>query len=111
MERQRGNWQYLLSPDRFTTPILRRAYRPGEMLETGFPRIDVLAGEERERAERASAARLDVPTGPGSLYAPTYRDDARDPKAATGWHAGARRRAAARVAGDDTMVLFRNHHS
>ena len=56
-ERQLDNWQYVLSPNRFSTPILRRAYAiEGEMLETGYPRVDVLAGADRDaRGRRASA--------------------------------------------------------
>ena len=42
---QLRNWQYVVSPNRFSTPILQRAYElEAEMLETGYPRVDVLAG-------------------------------------------------------------------
>src|SRR5690606_10126510 len=49
------NWSYLLSPNAFSTPILRRAFRyEGEIIETGYPRNDVLASPDRELlAERA----------------------------------------------------------
>ena len=56
-EEQVGNWQYVLSPNRFTTPILRRAYAiEGELLEAGYPRNDVLAGGRRRPAGGAAAA-------------------------------------------------------
>jgi CDP-glycerol glycerophosphotransferase len=108
-ERQAGNWQYVLSQSPYATSVLSRAYRiEGEVLETGWPRNDVLAGAGARRAEArrrlglAEAARV-------VLYAPTFRDDARDTsgryRLATPFD-GARLRAAL---GDDAVVLFRRH--
>ena len=55
-DEQVDNWQYVLSPNRFSTPILRKAYAiHGEMLETGYPRNDVLAGADREAAHARAA--------------------------------------------------------
>jgi len=69
------NWSILLSPNRFSTPILRRAFQyQGEILESGYPRNDVL----RRRDETAAQVRavLGLPAGKRVvLYAPTWRDD------------------------------------
>ena len=76
-----------LSPNRFSTPILRRAYAiEGEMLETGYPRNDMLAGAGPRGARRAQLrARLGMPEGERVvLYAPTYRDHVWTAAAATG---------------------------
>jgi CDP-glycerol glycerophosphotransferase len=74
-----GNWSYLVSPNRFSTPILRRAFRyEGEILEVGYPRNDVLftTGAEREAVVADVRRRIDLPAGKKVvLYAPTWRDD------------------------------------
>ncbi|HET6551199.1 MAG TPA: CDP-glycerol glycerophosphotransferase family protein [Solirubrobacter sp.] len=104
-ERQGSSWQYVLSPNRVSTPILRRSYpNEGELLETGLPKTDVLASQRDVR--RA----LGLPEGARVvLYAPTYRDHVRD-------YSGRHRLEPAldvdrlrAAVGDDTIVLFRKH--
>ena len=79
LEDEVGNWTYLVSPNRFSTPILERAFRfPGQMLEIGYPRNDILfaAGDEREAISADVRGRLALPPGKKVvLYAPTWRDD------------------------------------
>ena len=110
-EQQVGNWQYVLSPNPFSTPILRRAYAiEGEMLETGYPRVDALASPDRDEAGRQLRRRLALPEDARVvLYAPTYRDQFYDRGR---WRLDLqldieRLRAAV---GDDTVILFRKHH-
>jgi CDP-glycerol glycerophosphotransferase len=71
------NWSLLVSSNRFSTPILRRAFSyDGEILETGYPRNDHLYAPDR--AERAEKVRAHLGLPPGKkvvLYAPTWRDD------------------------------------
>jgi CDP-glycerol glycerophosphotransferase len=70
------NWSFLVSPNTFSTPILRRAFRyPGELLEIGYPRNDLL---HRDRSQVTARVRAAVGVPPGRkliLYAPTWRDD------------------------------------
>ncbi|CAM5472317.1 CDP-glycerol:glycerophosphate glycerophosphotransferase OS=Streptomyces alboniger OX=132473 GN=CP975_13545 PE=3 SV=1 [Streptomyces alboniger] len=81
LDRERHQWTMLLSPNRFSTPILRGAFRfggdvEGELLEAGYPRNDVLLAPDR--AERAAEVRrtLGLPEGKKVvLYAPTWRED------------------------------------
>jgi CDP-glycerol glycerophosphotransferase len=70
------NWSLLLSPNRFSTPIMRRAFGyQGEILESGYPRNDVLRTGRAEVAAQVRAA-LGLPAGKRVvLYAPTWRDD------------------------------------
>jgi CDP-glycerol glycerophosphotransferase len=106
-ERQAANWQYVVAQNELGADALRRAYAPaGEILVTGRPANDALGerlrGEARARLGLADGARV-------VLYAPTYRETARD--------ASGRRRldtpfdpAPLRAAlGDDAVVLFRAH--
>ena len=111
-EQQIENWQYVLSPNRFSTPILKRAYAvEGEMLETGYPRDDVLAGADRDARTQELRRRLDIPDGKRTvLYAPTYRDHVYDARGRyrLDLHLDLERLHAA--LGDDTVILFRKHH-
>ena len=69
-----AQWDYLISPSPWCTPILRDAFRfEGRMLETGYPRNDVLSRPELAALIRR---RLGLPHGRKViLYAPTWRDD------------------------------------
>ena len=105
LERNVPKWDLLLSPSSFATPILREAFRySGEILETGYPRNDLLvspeAGEIRERVR----AKLGIAPGQRAvLYAPTFRDRA-------GFTREADVRRLAADLGDSTVVLLRAHH-
>jgi CDP-glycerol glycerophosphotransferase len=109
---QVANWQYVLSPNAFTTPILRRAYRiEGEMLETGYPRNDVLAAADRDARSAALRERLGIPAGTRTvLYAPTFRDQVIDRRRRyrLDLHLDVERLRAA--IGADSVLLFRKHH-
>jgi CDP-glycerol glycerophosphotransferase len=107
-----AKWDLLLSPNPFSTPILRRAFGyDGEICESGYPRNDVLsAGDSAAIAEQARA-RLGIPAGRRViLYAPTWRDDQ--------YYASGRYRfdfrldleQAWRALGPDTVILLRGHH-
>ncbi len=124
MDHDVAQWDLLLSPDPFATPILRRAFRfGGEIAETGYPRNDALlakasgpgattgtgatAGDDRERIRRL----IGVPPGRRvALYVPTWRDDTRD--ASGGYRLDFRLDLAAagrRLAGD-YLLAIRGHH-
>ena len=81
-----ARWDLLLSPNRTSTPRLRQAFRyDGEVLETGYPRNDVLADPARRDAARSrTRAALGLADDVTAvLYAPTWRDDevqAEDPQ-------------------------------
>ncbi|MEU0489538.1 CDP-glycerol glycerophosphotransferase family protein [Nocardiopsis sp. NPDC006139] len=70
-------WDYLVSPSPWATPILRSAFRfEGEILETGYPRNDVFFSPERDAIAERTRARLGLPEDKKVvLYAPTWRDD------------------------------------
>lgn len=76
---QARDWDYLIAPNRFCSQIFRRCFQyEGRLLETGYPRNDILhLGEgERQRKEREVRERLGIPGDKKViLYAPTWRDD------------------------------------
>jgi CDP-glycerol glycerophosphotransferase (TagB/SpsB family)/O-antigen/teichoic acid export membrane protein len=78
-------WDYLVSQNRFSTEVFRRAFRfEGEVLEVGYPRNDILRSAEattvREAVRRSFGVADDVLL---VLYAPTFRDDTVDKPAET----------------------------
>ncbi len=76
MKREAGYWDYLVSPNQFSSEIFPRAFGfRGRLLETGYPRNDRLAKPKSQglREKLGIAAGQTV-----LLYAPTWRDNARD---------------------------------
>jgi CDP-glycerol glycerophosphotransferase len=70
-------WSYLLSPNPFSTKIMRRAFAfKGEIIEAGYPRNDVLYSPDADAIAASVRARIGIPPGKKVvLYAPTWRDD------------------------------------
>jgi CDP-glycerol glycerophosphotransferase len=107
-----AKWDLLLSPNPFSTPIMRRAFRyDGEICESGYPRNDILCGADAEQVAERVRARLGIPAGKRVvMYAPTWRDNQ--------YYASGRYRfdfrldleQAWRRLGDDYVILLRGHH-
>ena len=104
LENNVPNWDLLLSPNGFSTPILRQAFGyTGEILQTGYPRNDLLVAPQAEEIRAATRARLGIADGQRAvLYAPTFRDDAPFAR-------GGDVQQLARDLGDDHVVLLRAH--
>ncbi|MDH6124185.1 CDP-glycerol glycerophosphotransferase family protein [Kitasatospora sp. GP82] len=109
LAREAPQWSLLLSPNSFSTPIMRRAFRyTGEILESGYPRNDLLARPD-PRLAATVRRRLGIPEGRRVvLYAPTWREDAR---LGDGYRLDLRLDpgAARRALGDDHVLLVRPH--
>jgi CDP-glycerol glycerophosphotransferase len=77
LRREAARWDYLLSPNPPSTPLLRQAFAyEGEVLETGYPRTDLFHSPDRDLVAEAVRRRLGLPEGKRVvLYAPTMRDD------------------------------------
>lgn len=107
-----AKWDMLLSPNPFSTPILKQAFRfSGEILESGYPRNDVLAAGDGSAAAATARERLGLPPGKKVvMYAPTWRDNQ--------YYASGRYRFDLRLdlerawqeLGDEYIVLIRGHH-
>ncbi|MBG0827867.1 bifunctional glycosyltransferase family 2 protein/CDP-glycerol:glycerophosphate glycerophosphotransferase [Planomonospora sp. ID67723] len=80
LARKIEQWDYLLSPGPWCTPILTSAFRfRGTVLEAGHPRNDVLVRPGGEELAERVRERLGLPPGRKAvLYAPTRRGDALD---------------------------------
>ncbi len=105
-------WDLLLSPSPVSTPILQRAFRfGGEILESGYPRNDVLVCADRLAIAAQVRERIGVPAGKRVvMYAPTWRENQ--------FYASGRYRfdlqldldRAWHELGDDYVILLRGHH-
>ena len=77
LSRDVAQWDVLLSPNRASTERLRGAFGfGGEVLESGYPRNDVLSGPERSAIRERVRGELGIAPGTTAvLYTPTWRDD------------------------------------
>ncbi len=104
-------WTHLVSPNPFSTEIFRRAFRfKGELIETGYPRNDILYSPDAARIAERVRARIGVPPGKKVvLYAPTWRDDQfyERGRYKLDWRLDMDRFRA--VLGDDHVLLVRLH--
>ena len=108
-----AQWDLLLSPNPFSTPVLRGAFRyDGEVCEYGYPGNDLLSRGDTAALAARVRARLGLPDGKKVvLYAPTWRDNQ--------VYANGRRyrfdmrldlERAWRELGPDYVFLIRGHH-
>ena len=113
LARDIAQWDLLLSPNPFSTPVMRRAFRySGEICEYGYPRNDVLHRADTAEVAARVRERLGLPDGKRVvLYAPTWRDNQ--------VYANGRRyrfdmrldlERAWRDLGQDHVFLIRGHH-
>ncbi|MFE5735152.1 CDP-glycerol glycerophosphotransferase family protein [Streptomyces sp. NPDC056528] len=106
-----ANWNILVSSNRFSTPILKRAMGyDGLIAETGYPRNDYLYAEDREERAKAVKERLGLPEGKKVvLYAPTWRDDLSHSRGQFKFDLRVDLEDARRRLGDDHVFLVRRH--
>ncbi|MER8235945.1 CDP-glycerol glycerophosphotransferase family protein [Streptomyces sp. NPDC094049] len=106
-----ANWNILVSSNRFSTPILKRAMGyEGLIAETGYPRNDYLYAEDREERAREVRERLGLPEGKKVvLYAPTWRDDLSHSRGQFKFDLRVDLEDARRRLGDDHVFLIRRH--
>lgn len=70
-------WDYLISPSSYASDKFRSAFQyEGSILETGYPRNDILYSENKKEIASKIKNRLNLPGDKKViLYAPTFRDD------------------------------------
>ena len=111
LQRDVDRWDVLLSPNRPATPLLRSAFRyDRELLETGYPRNDVLAAADRDAHRARVRGRLGIPDGHTAvLYTPTWRDDEVFAEGGRTFGLGLDVLRFAEALGDDHILLLRLH--
>jgi CDP-glycerol glycerophosphotransferase len=107
-----ARWDRLVSPNAASTPRLRGAFRyEREILETGYPRNDVLNAPDRDATRAAVREELGIPEGRTVvLYAPTWRDDEVFAEGGRPFELPFDLGGFAEQLGDDHVVLLRLHY-
>ncbi|GAA4373736.1 CDP-glycerol glycerophosphotransferase family protein [Paeniglutamicibacter cryotolerans] len=79
MIRDVSKWDYLVSPSPECSSLFRSAFRyEGEILETGYPRNDILNSDSSSALRKTVRGALGILPGEHVvLYAPTWRDDSK----------------------------------
>lgn len=73
MDREAKSWDFLISPSPYCTELFPRAFNySGEIIQSGYPRNDVLVNSKARAELRASLGLKETDTA--ILYAPTWRD-------------------------------------
>ncbi|WP_413378327.1 CDP-glycerol glycerophosphotransferase family protein [Alkalihalobacillus sp. 1P02AB] len=72
-----SHWDYLLSPNRYSTEIFKRAFNFDKtVIEEGYPRNDNLVNKNDEAYIESLKVKIGLPTDKKIiLYAPTWRDN------------------------------------
>ncbi|MCP8617483.1 bifunctional glycosyltransferase/CDP-glycerol:glycerophosphate glycerophosphotransferase [Salirhabdus salicampi] len=105
-------WDYLISPNEYSTNIFRRAFQfEHEMLEYGYPRNDVLYGKDKEQRINQLKESLHIPQHKKViLYAPTWRDDEYYEKGKYKFTLKLDLQHLQEKLGDDYVILLRMHY-
>ncbi|MEU8678358.1 CDP-glycerol glycerophosphotransferase family protein [Streptomyces sp. NPDC048560] len=112
MPRRAAQWSVLVSPNTFSTPVLRRAFgHTGAVIECGYPRNDVLYAPDREKIADSVRERLGIPDGKRViLYAPTWREDLPKQGGRYGLDLQLDLAQAEKELGEDSVLLVRRHY-
>ena len=75
--KEASNWDYLISPNAYSSDIFRSAFRfDKELIESGYPRNDLLHALDKEDRAAQIKKKLELPLDKKViLYAPTWRDN------------------------------------
>jgi CDP-glycerol glycerophosphotransferase len=76
VRRDVAKWDALVSPNAFSTTVFRRAFDyGGRIIESGYPRNDLLSSPEARETRESARRALGLPDSKTAiLYAPTWRD-------------------------------------
>ncbi len=110
---QSKEWDYLVSANRFSTDVFERAFCfPREkIIETGYPRNDILYSEHAGRIAEEVKRELGIPKGKRViLYAPTWRDNQFYEKAKYKFTLVLDLERMRREFGNDSVLLLRTHY-
>ena len=111
--REYERWDYLISPNPFSSEIFREdAFRgfAGEILETGYPRNDALNAPDRDEVRGRVRAALGIEADQSVvLYAPTWRDNLFHEEGPSSFSLTLDVEQIAERLGNDHVILLRLH--
>lgn len=110
--REASRWDYLISPNTYSTGIFRRAFQfDQKMLEYGYPRNDILYDKNDEKSINMLKSQFNLPTDKKViLYAPTWRDDEFYEKGKYKFQLQLNLDRLQSQLGDDYIIILRMHY-
>lgn len=110
--REAKKWDYLISPNPYSTLIFWRAFQyEGKMIETGYPRNDVLVKRPAPETIKKIKKRCGIPLNKKViLYAPTWRDDQYYARGRYKFELPLDLHLMQEALGDDYVILLRMHY-
>lgn len=112
--KETSRWDYLISPNRYSSEIFRTAFwmSPDDILEIGYPRNDILVNRANDEAlQQEIREELNIPEGKKIvMYAPTWRDDEFIKKGKYTFELKIDLPKLQAALGDDYVILLRMHY-
>jgi CDP-glycerol glycerophosphotransferase len=105
-------WDYLIAANKYSSDIFRRCFIYDKtMLETGYPRNDIMHWDNKEEIAGRIRDRLGIPKDKKTiLYAPTWRDDEYYTKGQYKFTLKLDLRLMKEKLGDEYVILLRTHY-
>ena len=105
-------WDYLVAANQYSSDIFRRCFKYDKiMLETGYPRNDIMHWDNKEEIAGQLRDKLGVPKDKKTvLYAPTWRDDEYYVKGQYKFSLKLDLKLMQEKLGDEYVVLLRTHY-
>lgn len=109
---QSRRWDYLNSPNQYSSDIFRSAFKyEKEMLEFGYPRNDILYNKNNKKDIMALKRNMNIPLDKKViLYAPTWRDDEFYSRGNYKFTLHLDLKKTQRELGEDYILLLRTHY-
>lgn len=110
--KQSREWDYLIAPNAFSSETFRRCFMyDKEMLETGYPRNDILHAPNKKEIADKIKDRIGIPRDKKTiLYAPTWRDDEYYGKGQYKFELHLNLDKMKQELGDEYVILLRTHY-
>ncbi|GEM05264.1 hypothetical protein HMI01_22520 [Halolactibacillus miurensis] len=107
-----SKWDYLISPNSYSTNIFRSAFGfKGEILEVGYPRNDHLVNNNNSKYIDELKRKLKIPKDKKViLYAPTWRDDDFYKKGSYRFELSLDLEEMKKALGDKYVIILRMHY-
>ncbi len=105
-------WDYLIAANQFSSDTFRRCFQfQQNMLETGYPRNDILHAENRMEIAARVKESIGIPKNKKTiLYAPTWRDDEYYTKTSYKFSLKLDLQRLKEQLGEEYVVLLRTHY-
>lgn len=110
--KQSRSWDYLIAANQYSSDIFRRCFIYDKvMLETGYPRNDILHWDNKDEIAARIRERLGIPKDKKTvLYAPTWRDDEYYTKGQYKFSLKLDLNLMKEQLGDEYVILLRTHY-